>query len=54
MSCLASMMENRCGCVMHMLKYDDKAACKSENNSVGKLLFCCYRDGIVIKGIQHF
>ncbi|XP_078373784.1 epithelial sodium channel subunit alpha-like isoform X2 [Oculina patagonica] len=35
-SCLASMMENRCGCIMHMLKYDGKPVCKSENSSVVK------------------
>lgn len=40
MSCLASMMNNRCGCVMYGIKYDDKPVCKGENSSVGKpLLF---------------
>ena len=39
LSCLALMMDNRCGCVMLMVKYDNQTVCKSDNSSVGKLVF---------------
>lgn len=35
-SCLATMMNSSCGCVMVEFKYDDKPVCKGDKESVGK------------------
>lgn len=39
MSCLASMMNFSCGCVIPGLRYDDKPLCRAVNSSVGKRVF---------------
>ena len=55
MSCLASMMNSSCGCVIQSLRYDDKPLCRTAvNSSLGKRVLAVLVMGNEFHGIPYF